>query len=85
VATLLAPAVPEGAAPTKHNSVLITFDLNPDGTGTLLTVTEEGMRELGWKTAVLEDHDNAHGTIWTRLLADLPAYVASLAAEGAQR
>lgn len=39
----------------KHNSVLITFDLNPDG------------------------------TVWSRLLADLSAYVATLAAEGAQR
>jgi uncharacterized protein YndB with AHSA1/START domain len=41
-------------------------------------VTEAGMRELGWEAAVLEDH-NSHGTVWARLLADLPAYVANLA------
>ena len=80
-----APAVPEGTALTKHNSVLITFDLTPDGTGTLLTVTEEGVRELGWKAAVGEDYYNGHGKVWTRLLADLPPYVAHLAAEGARR
>jgi hypothetical protein len=31
------------------------------------------------------DHYNGHGTVWTRLLADLPAYVANLSAEGAPR
>jgi uncharacterized protein YndB with AHSA1/START domain len=81
-----APAIrPEGAALTAQNSVLITFELTPDGDGTLLTVTEEGMRELGWEAAVLEDYYNGHGAVWTRLLADLPAYVARLGARRAPR
>jgi hypothetical protein len=43
------------------------------------------MREVGWEAALLEDYYTGHGTVWTRLLADLPAYVASLAAEGTRR
>ena len=50
-----------------------------------LTDTEEGKRELGWKTAVLEDYYNGHGTVSTRLLADLPVCVPNLAAEAARR
>jgi uncharacterized protein YndB with AHSA1/START domain len=81
-----APAVrPEGAALTARNSVRVTFDLTPDGEGTLLTVTERGMRELGWEAAVLQDYYDSHGTVWTRLLADLPPYVAGLAAPGVGR
>jgi uncharacterized protein YndB with AHSA1/START domain len=81
-----APAVhPEGATLTTQNSVLITFELTPDGDGTLLTVTEQGMREQGWEAALLEDYCNGHGTVWARLLAGLPDYVASLGAPGASR
>jgi uncharacterized protein YndB with AHSA1/START domain len=81
-----APAIhPEGAALTTQNSVLITFELTPNGDGTLLTVVEEGMRELGWEAALLEDYCNGHGTVWSRLLAGLPDYVASLGARGAPR
>jgi uncharacterized protein YndB with AHSA1/START domain len=79
-----APEVAPGAVLTAHNSVLITFELSPDGDGTLLCVTEEGMRELGWEAAVIEDYYNGHGTVWAKLLADLPGYVESLP-EGAPR
>jgi uncharacterized protein YndB with AHSA1/START domain len=81
-----APAVvPPGSALTTQNSVLITFDLTADGDGTLLTVTEEGLRELGWEAAVLEEYYNSHGTVWAKLLADLPGYVAGLDVDGARR
>lgn len=71
---------PEGETPTPRNSMLVTFQLVPDGEGTLLKVTEEGMREQGWDAAVLEEYYKSHDDGWGRHLADLAAYVASLAA-----
>lgn len=71
---------PDGEAATEHNSMLVTFALSPDGDGTLLTVTEEGMREQGWEAAVLEEYYRSHDDGWTRHLADLARYAAQLAA-----
>src|SRR3954451_9089536 len=70
---------PEGETPTVRNSVLATFQLTPDGTGTLLKVTEEGMREQGWEAAVLEEYYNTHDHGWNRHLAALADYAAKLA------
>ena len=70
---------PEGDTPTPNNSLLVTFHLSPDGDGTLLKVTEEGMREQGWEAAVLEEYYNSHTGGWTRHLANVAAYVATLA------
>jgi len=71
---------PDGETPTPRNSVLVTFQLTPDGDGTLLTVTEEGMRELGWEAAVLEEYYDSHDHGWDRHLADLADYAAKVAA-----
>ena len=71
---------PEGADPTPQNSMLVTFVLTPDSDGTLLSVTEEGMREQGWEAAVLEEYYNGHDRGWTACLADLADYVATLPA-----
>jgi uncharacterized protein YndB with AHSA1/START domain len=76
---------PEGESPTTANSMLVTFALAPDGGGTLLTVTEDGMREQGWEAAVLEEYYTSHDDGWTRHLADLATYAANLAAEGGRR
>lgn len=76
----VAPPAPAVDGPlTPLNSALVTFTLEADGDGTLLTVREEGIRELGWEAAVLEDYYARHGSTWDRLLAGLPGYVASLA------
>jgi uncharacterized protein YndB with AHSA1/START domain len=69
---------PGGETPTSNNSLLVTFELTSVGSGTLLTVTEEGMREQGWEAAVLEEHYRSHDAGWTRHLADLATYVATL-------
>lgn len=71
---------PEGEAATPANSILVTFRLTPDGEGTLLTLTEYGMREKGWEAAVLEEYYASHEDGWTRHLADLATYAAKLAA-----
>ena len=70
---------PDGEAPTEANSVLVTFDVAADGDGTLLTVTEEGMCQLGWEGAVLEEYYRSHEDGWSRHLAELAIYVAELA------
>jgi uncharacterized protein YndB with AHSA1/START domain len=70
--------LPVGATLTPENSLLVTFDLTPQGSGTLLTVTEAGMRELGWEAAVLEEYYNDHSSGWIGLLANLASYVGKL-------
>src|SRR5215218_9958018 len=45
----------EGEAATPANSLLVTFELVPSGTATLLRLTETGFREKGWEAAVLEE------------------------------
>jgi uncharacterized protein YndB with AHSA1/START domain len=69
---------PDGQPPTPQNSMLVTFRMTADGEGTLLTVTEEGMREQGWDAAVLEEYYHSHDEGWTRHLADLATYVTGL-------
>jgi uncharacterized protein YndB with AHSA1/START domain len=71
---------PHGETPTTANSMLVTFVLTLDGDGTLLTVTEDGMREQGWEAAVLEEYYTSHDDGWTRHLADLATYAAKVAA-----
>jgi hypothetical protein len=70
--------LPVGATLTPENSLLVTFDLTPQGSGTLLRVTEAGIRELGWEAAVLEEYYNDHSDGWAGLLANLDAYVGKL-------
>lgn len=80
----MAPPAPEllsvDASLTPENSLLVTFDLKPQGDGTVLTVTEAGMRELGWEAAVLEHYYNDHTEGWIEILRRLDTYVGRLAA-----
>lgn len=71
--------LPVGTPLTPENSLLVTFGLAPKDGGTLLTVSESGMRELGWEAAVLEHYYNDHTDGWIKLLARLESYVATLA------
>jgi uncharacterized protein YndB with AHSA1/START domain len=67
----------ESAAP--GNSLLVTFELVPAGTGTLLRFTETGFRERGWEAATLEEayRDHVHG--WDHFLPRLVDYAAMAA------
>ncbi|GAA2133209.1 SRPBCC domain-containing protein [Kitasatospora kazusensis] len=69
----------EGERATAANSLLVTFELVPSGTGTLLRFTEEGFREKGWEAAVLEEAYRDHVTGWDHFLPRLVAYAARLA------
>ncbi|MFF5214959.1 SRPBCC family protein [Micromonospora sp. NPDC000442] len=66
------------AVATSTNSLLVTFELIPSGTGTLLRLTETGFRERGWEAAVLEEHYRDHVTGWDHFLPRLVQYVARL-------
>jgi uncharacterized protein YndB with AHSA1/START domain len=53
-----------GETPTSSNSLLVTFELSPSGTGTVLRLTETGFREQGWEMAVLEAAYQEHVSGW---------------------
>lgn len=65
-------------AATPANSLLVTFELVPSGTGTLLRFTETGFREKGWEAAVLEEQYREHVNGWDYFLPRLVTYVARL-------
>ena len=60
------------------NSLLVTFEVTPSGSGTLLTMTETGFRERGWEVAVLEHEYREHVAGWDHFLPRLVSYVATL-------
>ncbi len=68
----------DGAVTALANPLLVTFDLVPSGTGTLLRLTETGFREKGWEAAVLEEQYRDHVTGWDYYLPRLVTYVARL-------
>jgi uncharacterized protein YndB with AHSA1/START domain len=67
---------PDGEVPTPTNSLLVSFELVPSGTGTLVRLRETGFREVGWEAAVLEQHYREHCLGWDTHLATLGEYLA---------
>ncbi len=68
----------EAAGP--GNSLLVTFELVPAGTGTTVRFRESGYRERGWEAAVLEAHYDDHRQGWDFYLPRLVATADRLAA-----
>jgi uncharacterized protein YndB with AHSA1/START domain len=71
---------PEGQVATPANSLLVTFDLEPAGSGTVVRLTESGFRELGWEAAVLEEYHQDHSNGWSHFVPLLGDYVERLVA-----
>lgn len=69
---------PAAEQPVDGNSLLVTFELVPQGDGTLLRLTETGFRERGWEAAVLEASYRDHETSWDRLVPRIREYAESL-------
>jgi uncharacterized protein YndB with AHSA1/START domain len=69
---------PAGEIAVEGNSLLVTFDLSPSGSGTLLKMTETGFRETGWQAAVIEQQYKEHVTGWDYYLPRLAPYAATL-------
>ena len=69
---------PAGEAAAGGNSLLVTFELVPQGEGTLVRFRETGFREQGWTAAVLEANyrDHVHG--WDYFLPRLITYATTL-------
>ena len=71
---------PPGEPARPGNSFLVTFELTPSGTGTLLRMTETGFREQGWDEAKIAAEHADHVAGWDHFLPRLPDYVARLEA-----
>lgn len=69
---------PGGEPAVDGNSLLVTFELVPAGSGTLLRLTETGFRERGWEAAVLEQQYHEHEIGWDRYVPRIAAYAANL-------
>jgi uncharacterized protein YndB with AHSA1/START domain len=65
----------EGEPLPSGRSLLVTFDLEPSGDGTLLRFSETGFREKGWEVAVLEEQYRDHVSGWDHFLPRLVTYV----------
>ncbi|SCF02301.1 Uncharacterized conserved protein YndB, AHSA1/START domain [Micromonospora coriariae] len=59
-------------------SLLVTFELLPTGTGTRIRMTETGFREMGWEVALLEQQYQDHVSGWDHYIPALGRYVARL-------
>jgi uncharacterized protein YndB with AHSA1/START domain len=64
----------EGASPERANSMLVVFELEPSGSGTLVRMSETGFRERGWAAAVLEAAYRDHGNGWDYFVPRLGEY-----------
>jgi uncharacterized protein YndB with AHSA1/START domain len=71
-------AHPAGETANDGNSLLVTFELVPAGSGTQLRLTETGFRERGWELAVLEQNYHEHVTGWDTFVPRIAAYAEGL-------
>jgi len=69
---------PAGEKAVDGNSLLVTFELVPSGSGTLLRLTETGFRERGWEVAVLEQQYAEHVAGWETFVPRIEEYAVGL-------
>jgi uncharacterized protein YndB with AHSA1/START domain len=70
---------PEGQSAEAADSLLVTFELTPSGTGTRIRLTESGFREMGWADAKVAEQYREHGAGWDVFVPRLGEYLARLA------
>ena len=68
----------EGESAAPGNSLLVVFELEPAGEGTLLRLTETGFRERGWDEAKVASEYSEHVSGWEFFLPRLPVYAATV-------
>jgi len=71
---------PDGAVAGPGNSLLVTFEIRPSDTGSVLLLTETGFRERGWEAAVLEQQYQEHVQGWDHFVPRLAASATKLVA-----
>lgn len=69
----------DGVADPIADSLLVTFELVPTGTGTTLRMTETGFREMGWEEAKLAAVHADHASGWDVFVPRLGEYAEKLA------
>lgn len=69
---------PDSKVDDDADSLLVTFELTPSGTGTKIRLTETGFREMGWEVAKLEEQYREHSTGWDTFVPRLGEYVTRL-------
>jgi uncharacterized protein YndB with AHSA1/START domain len=71
---------PTGEAATEANSLLVTFELTPRGSGTVLRLCETGFLNKGWEPALVEEEYRDHSTAWDHFLHRLVDYAPTVGA-----
>lgn len=68
-----------GSSADVGNSFLVVFEIEPDGSGSRVRMTETGFRERGWDEATVAAAYADHVQGWDYFLPRLPEYAASVA------
>jgi uncharacterized protein YndB with AHSA1/START domain len=61
-----------------EDALLVTFELTPKGSGTLIRLTETGFREKGWEAAKLAEQYQEHVMGWDMFVPRLGEYIGRL-------
>ncbi|TDC55116.1 polyketide cyclase [Actinomadura sp. KC345] len=69
-----------GEIDDSADSLLVTFELTPSGTGTTVRLTETGFREMGWEAAKLAEQHREHVDGWDAAVLGLGEYLTRLVA-----
>ncbi|BAN01499.1 SRPBCC family protein [Ilumatobacter coccineus] len=71
---------PDGEAAIPGNSLLVTFELSPRGSGTVLHLSETGFADKGWEPEVAEAEYGDHCAGWDHFLPQLVDYAPTVGA-----
>ena len=71
---------PEGEAAGPGNSLLVTFELTPRGSGTILRLRETGFDDKGWDQETVEAEYRDHCAGWDHFLPQLMDYAPTVGA-----
>lgn len=71
---------PSGEAADPDNSLLVTFELTPRGSGTVLRMCETGFAAKDWDEAVAETEYRDHCAGWDHFLPQLVDYAPTVGA-----
>ena len=71
---------PEGEAAGPDNSLLVTFELTPRGSGTVLRMCETGFEDKGWEQGGGRGQSRDHCSGWDHFLPQLVDYAPTVGA-----
>lgn len=71
---------PEGERAREDNSLFVTFELTPQGSGTVLRMCETGFDTKEWSATVADEEYHDHISGWDHFLPRLVEYAPSVGA-----